>query len=231
MSRRSRPAVFGFNGKVAEGTTLCAHQCSPSPPLATLSLSLSLSLYSPSLFSHCCPSLLSLALYEDAQEKGQVEKVGEELRSFQEVFDGDKEFQMELTSPLIRGDQYLPLLQELFPELGVETDAAKDLITELVTTSSAGRLKKILDDYDRLAQFNRRQVKARVTSAQPLTSEQVERLRGVLQKQIEGDETLELEQEVDESLLGGLRVDMNDRSIDLSVSQRLGELDRALRAS
>ena len=160
-----------------------------------------------------------------------MEKVAQELRSFQELFDGDKEFQMELTSPLIRGDQYLPILQELYPDLGIETETAKDLIAELVTSSSAGKLKKILEDYDRLSQFNSRQVKARVTSAQPLTSEQVERLRGVLQKQIEGDEKLELEQEVDESLLGGLRVDMNERSIDLSVSQRLGEMDRTLRSS
>ena len=160
-----------------------------------------------------------------------MEKVAEELRAFQEAFDQDKEFQMELTSPLVRGDQYLPILQEVYPELGIETDVAKDLISELVTNASAGKLKKILDDYDRLAQFNKKQVKARVTSAQPLSAEQVDRLKAVLQKQIEGDETLELEQDVDESLLGGLKVDMNDRSIDLSVSQRLGEMDRALRAS
>jgi F-type H+-transporting ATPase subunit O len=160
-----------------------------------------------------------------------VEKVAEELRAFQELFDNDREFQMELTSPLVRGDQYLPILAEVYPELGIETEAAKDLIAELVTNASAGKLKKILEDYDRLAQFNKKTVKARVTSAQPLTSEQLQRLREVLQKQVDSDETLDLEQDVDESLLGGLKVDMNDRSIDLTVAQKLGELDRALRAS
>ena len=89
----------------------------------------------------------------------------------------------------------------------------------------------MLDDYDKLAQYAAKKVKARVTSAQPLSDAQVSRLKDVLQKQIDPEETLELEQEVDEGLLGGLKVDMSDRSIDLSVAQRLGELDRALRAS
>ena len=160
-----------------------------------------------------------------------MEKVAQELRSFQELFDNDKEFQMEITSPLIRGDQYLPLLEELYPELGIETEAAKSLIAELVTSSSAHKLKKILDDYERLSQFSNKVIKARVTSAQPLTSEQLQRLKDVLQKQIDSGDHLELEQEVDEGLLGGLKVDMNNRSIDLSVAQRLGELDRGLRAS
>ena len=56
------------------------------------------------------------------------------------------------------------------------------------------------------------------------------RLKSVLQKQLGDGEELELDQQVDEALLGGLKVEMNDQQVDLSVSQRLGELDAALRS-
>jgi ATP synthase F1 delta subunit len=122
------------------------------------------------------------------------------------------------------------MLDELFPNIGIQTETARELISSLITTSSAHQLKRILDDFDSLRAFDEGKVKAVVTSAQPLSEEQVRRLTSVLQKQLaEGDE-LELEQHVDEALLGGLKVEMNDQQVDLSVSQRLGELDAALRS-
>ena len=224
---------------------LCsAHSLAVTVPLCSASPARSLTVRGrspyPALPRHLCSAhvlatllllvWLCVATFDDATAEGQVEKVAEELRAFQELFDQDSEFQMDITSPLIRGDQFVPILEELWPELGIETDTAKDLITQLVTSSTANRLKRILEDYERLAKYSQKQVKARVTSAQALSSSQVERLREVLQKQINPDQTLELEQEVDESLLGGLKVDLKDRSIDLTVSQRLGELDSQLRS-
>jgi ATP synthase F1 delta subunit len=122
------------------------------------------------------------------------------------------------------------MLDELFPNIGIQTETARELISSLITTSSAHQLKRILDDFDSLRAFDEGKVKAVVTSAQPLSEEQVRRLTSVLQKQLAEGEELELEQHVDEALLGGLKVEMNDQQVDLSVSQRLGELDAALRS-
>jgi len=169
------------------------------------------------------------ALLDDANDEGDVDNIADELRAFEVVLD-DPIMQTELTSPLLQGDDFKPLLEELYTEFEITSETAKNLISGLVTNNSTHQLKRILDDFDRLRDFDSGEVRAVVTSAQPLSPDQLQRLRTALEKQLGEHETLELEEEVDDSLIGGLKVEMDDRSIDLTVSQRLGELDQALRS-
>ena len=169
------------------------------------------------------------ALFESAKSDNNVQQVATELRSFADAFDNDEDLMMELMSPLIRGEQFVPKLQELFPQLNISSKQAQELITELVTTRGAGKLGKILEDYDQLSQWDRREITANVTSAQPLSDEQRRRLKEALQRSIGSGEQLVLNEQVDESLLGGLKVDLGDRAIDLSLASRLGDVDRELR--
>jgi len=104
-------------------------------------------------------------------------------------------------------------------------------VSDLVATRAVHRLKGILQDYDTLRQWDRSEIPATVTSAEPLTETQIEKLKAALQQQIGEGEKLILTQEIDPELLGGLKVQLGDNSIDLSVATRIQEIDNQLRAS
>ena len=67
-------------------------------------------------------------------------------------------------------------------------------------------------------------VRARVASATPLTAEQVSQLLGLLQTPESSD--VQLEQVVDESLIGGFVLRVADQQVDASVASSLAKLER-----
>jgi F-type H+-transporting ATPase subunit delta len=84
------------------------------------------------------------------------------------------------------------------------------------------RLPQVADEYQRLVDRSEGIVRAVVTSAKPLSVEDVDRVRRRLSGLTGG--RVELTTEVDAALLGGLVVRFGDRLIDGSVRGRLERL-------
>jgi len=69
-------------------------------------------------------------------------------------------------------------------------------------------------------------VRARITSAQPLTDQQRSDIVGALEKRY--GKKVEAEMDVDPELLGGARVQVGDQVIHASVRDALGQMAAAL---
>lgn len=132
------------------------------------------------------------------------------------------------------------------------TEAANELIRELTTLYNKARqeritqemvdilrgtaaiqpriehIRTILAQYQTLEDETRGHIRARVTSAVPLTADQKRRLASLLVA-MSGTQ-VEIETVVDPSILGGLIVRLGDRLIDGSVRGRLQALRRRLRS-
>lgn len=70
-------------------------------------------------------------------------------------------------------------------------------------------------------------VEATVISADPLSEKVVEQIKKSIQGLTDGKQ-VDLKVEVDSKILGGLKVIIGDRSIDLSVQSRVQTLSAAL---
>jgi len=170
------------------------------------------------------------ALYDQAKEQNAVDEVSKQLAAFKDVYSDEKSgLQMELMDPNIRGEQLTPLLSEIYPSLSITNPLAQHLIQYLVSKRAADKLGAILNDYRTLAQFDKGEVNGTVTSAVPLTPEQLNKLKDVLQSQVQQGQKLILDQQIDPSLLGGLRVSVEDRAIDLSLASRMQAINQQLR--
>ncbi len=73
----------------------------------------------------------------------------------------------------------------------------------------------------------RGEVAAEVTSAQPLTPEQAQRLADTLSAQ--AGKAVRLQTRVDPSLIGGLVVRLGSRMIDTSIRAKLGQLQNMMK--
>lgn len=105
----------------------------------------------------------------------------------------------------------------------------------LETLADNGRLnefEKISVSFGQLMSAHRGEVTGTVTTAAPLDAKIKAQLEAALKKNfIEAKQTLSLSAKVDPSILGGMVVQVGDRTIDLSVSSKIKRINAALAES
>jgi F-type H+-transporting ATPase subunit delta len=99
---------------------------------------------------------------------------------------------------------------------------ALNLVRLLVQRGRIDETGKVAFEFRRLLNRRRGVVEAVVTSAAPLTQDEVAALRSRLAAMIEGE--VDLQVRVDDALIGGLTVRVGDQLVDASIRGRLERL-------
>jgi F-type H+-transporting ATPase subunit delta len=165
------------------------------------------------------------ALFELANESSKVSDVEKDLVTFQGLLDESSDLVRLVRSPVIAADDQARAIAVIVDKAGIGGLAANFL--KLV--SSNRRLfviQDIIKAYRTLAAKARGEIAAEVTSAVPLSDEQVASLKETLKASMGKDVTLQ--SRVDPSLLGGLIVKVGSRMIDSSLKTKLQNIKVAL---
>ena len=164
------------------------------------------------------------ALFELAGESGAVEPVRKDLHTLSEAIYEDESTKGFFLSPVIDRKEKERVLAAAF-ENKAHNIALHGLLL-LVRKRREALLREIVVQYDALEQRARGAEPLVVTSAKQLSEGElrslVERLEKVYGKRFD------VQQRVDPTLIGGVRIMMGDRRIDGSVEGRLEELSRTL---
>jgi F-type H+-transporting ATPase subunit delta len=165
------------------------------------------------------------ALFELANESSKLSDVEKDLVTFQGLLDESSDLVRLVRSPVIAADDQARAIAVIVDKAGIGGLAANFL--KLV--SSNRRLfviQDIIKAYRTLAAKARGEIAAEVTSAVPLSDEQVASLKETLKASMGKDVTLQ--SRVDPSLLGGLIVKVGSRMIDSSLKTKLQNIKVAL---
>ena len=103
-----------------------------------------------------------------------------------------------------------------------------------LTLSANGRLAdthKVIGSYEELIQASKGIVKAVVISSEPLKKKSFDAVKEAIVKIVGSGKTVEVSEQVDEKILGGLQVLVGDKFIDLSVATRVNSLTKTLDSS
>lgn len=167
------------------------------------------------------------ALFELASEGGSVSAVETDLETLGRALSESDDLRAATTNPqLSRGEQAQAVAA-----------IAKHLKLSELTTNFMGvlagnrRLSKLTDmiaAFKAIAAAQRGEVTATVTSAHPLSDDQIATLKQKLTAR-EG-RTVMLSADVDPDLLGGLVVTIGSQRIDASIRTRLNSLSQAMKA-
>jgi F-type H+-transporting ATPase subunit delta len=163
------------------------------------------------------------AIFELAHDEGNVEAWGRRLAQVREVL-SDPEVARALTNPTIATEQRMALVSDLF-DGGEATNLAKLLIE----SDRVRDVEAIDEEFQRLADEAAGRVRATVTTAVELSSQDRDRVAEELSRRL-GKE-IHLDVLVDPGILGGLKLQYGDRLVDASVATRLQQLRRRLAAS
>jgi len=167
----------------------------------------------------------SRAMHELAKSKGEADALADELSELAAFIEGNAELATFFASPLVDAGDRGASLERLFR--GKASDLLVDALQVINRKERLGVLGAIAEAYHLRHQEHLGQVDVHVATAVPLSDALRRRLESVLEKH--SGRQPQLIEQVDESLIGGIVLRIDDEKIDASVIHEIGRLRRALR--
>lgn len=167
------------------------------------------------------------ALLNIALEKDSLKSVYEDMLFLQETIGNSRDLQLFLKSPLIKKAVKINALDEIFG------NKISDLTKNLLHLLSDKSREKLLYDITRafvvLHKAHHGIIDIDVESAFELDKSQIDDLKAKLEKST--GKTVEMNVSVNEELIGGLKVRIDDTVIDGSVKHKLSQLKEDFKAA
>jgi F-type H+-transporting ATPase subunit delta len=164
------------------------------------------------------------AMFEIARERGVVSEVEEQLRVIAEAIEHDADIRKFLSFPNIEAQRKVEVIRQALG--GKVSDEVLQLIALLIKRGRQEDIPGVFEAYTRIAGETTGEARAVVYTAMPLGDAELASIAEQFGK-ITG-KTIRAEQQVDPSLLGGIRVRIGDRLYDGSLSGKLARLEKAL---
>jgi len=168
------------------------------------------------------------ALYELADEAKALDAVAQDLKDLREMLKASDELSRFVRSPLIDRDDQTAGILAVAAQAQVG-DLTRRFLGVIGKNRRLFALAAIVDAFLRELAARRGEITASVTSAAPLTDEQVAAVTDALRQAVGGK--VVVEQSVDQGLIGGLVVRVGSRMVDTSIRTQLQRMQRSLRAA
>jgi F-type H+-transporting ATPase subunit delta len=168
----------------------------------------------------------AMALFELARDEKKLEAVSASLATLKQALAESEEFRRLTTSPLVSRDEALATLQVAADSLKLDP-LTGNFLGVLAKNRRLGQLGPAIRAFSTLYAQHRGETTAEVTTAHPLTDDQVADLKAKLKSQLGRDVAVDLN--VDPAILGGLIVKVGSRQIDGSIRTKLNTLANAMK--
>ena len=163
---------------------------------------------------------IGYSLFEVAKENNSLEQVSYELNEVAKVINENSDFVTLMNNPNIEKIKKINLIDASFS--GVNKYVV-NVVKILAGNLQISLINFVLEQFTEL--FNRysNSVVVKVESASPLTELQLENLKEKLKNELQL-EKVELNNFVDESLLGGFKLTYNTKVVDASIKAKLSAI-------
>lgn len=165
------------------------------------------------------------SLIDLSQEKDSLDTIKDDMALFQEAVAQNRDLALLLRSPIVAPETKAEVLQKIFS--GKVSDLTSMFFNIICKKERAEVLESIVAEF--LNQYNKVKgvVKAHITTAVKLTDAASARAKGAVKEATSASEVI-LISKVDEGIIGGFLLKIEDRQLDDSVKGRLQELRNTL---
>lgn len=167
------------------------------------------------------------SLLELAAEQHTAEPTGDELASLKDILEQNPTFKLFLADPAVSSTERENALSNIF-----KGKVSPLLFNFIRLANEKGRLSllpQIIDAYDLLLDEHLGKIEVDVTVAHKLDPAQLEQVRQAVSKALKRDAVIH--QYVDDSIIGGMVLRVQDKLIDASVKAQLEALRHQLLAA
>lgn len=164
------------------------------------------------------------SLFEAGLDLDKIEKFYEELNFIENVFGSEPKLFQIFIHPRISKDEKKSLVEEIFGHR-----ISKEVLNFLFIIIDKRREKnlfKIIEEYEFIFNEYKEIVNVVAITAVPMREKSKEKLKKVLQDKF--NKEIQLSNEVDESIIGGVLLRMDNSIIDSTLKSRLKDMEMAI---
>jgi len=162
------------------------------------------------------------AVLLQANEANTAEVVFGDMQSVYATLSGSKELRTMLKSPVIKTEDKKQALLNIFSN---QSESTKGLISVLVDNQRSSILGGVAESFINLYNEAKGVKVAHVTTAVALSSELEGQVLAKV-KEMTGSDNVTIENEIDESIIGGFVLRVGDLQYNASIANKLGNIKR-----
>ena len=163
------------------------------------------------------------SLIELAQERGELEKVYEDVQMFQQVAE-NKDFKMVLSSPIITTKKKREVFNAIFD--GNVTELMGKFLTIVLDKNREDALPAIMRSFISQYRAIKQISDLKITSAVALSDNAIEKIKQKLIAENAINPNVDITTEIDPSLLGGVILEFEGRQYNASIASKLKEVKK-----
>ena len=167
----------------------------------------------------------SRALFEVASESNEIDKIENDVRNFQLLFNSSEEIKNFLHNPTQSKNTQNSVINLLTEKLGFSKNL-KNFFLLLIEKKRIFFVKKISESFLRLCSKKRGEIKASLISSKELSPTELDEISKDLSKSMRS--IIKLDYKVDKDLIGGLKLQLGSFMIDTSIKNKLKKYEKAM---
>ncbi|KAI1781029.1 putative oligomycin sensitivity conferring protein [Hypoxylon cercidicola] len=172
------------------------------------------------------------ALYTAAAKSSSLDPAAKALSSLSDLFVKDPKLASILSTPTLSESDKSGIIAELVKNTGAagSNETVKNFLATLAENNRLGILPGVCEKFSEIIRASRGEVELIITSAQQLDNRTLSRVETAVSKSpyVGAGKKLKVTNQVNPDILGGLVVEIGDRTIDLSVSSKLAKMNKLL---
>ncbi|KLO96448.1 Uncharacterized protein LW93_2441 [Fusarium fujikuroi] len=170
------------------------------------------------------------ALYTAAVKTSSIDAAADALNRLGALIEKDPKLATVLSAPTLTPADKKAIVQELEKQINAKDETVKNFLATLAENNRLGLIPGVVEKFSSIISAARGEVELTVTSAQALDKRTLNRLETAVSKSayVSQGQKLKVTNEVNPEIVGGLVVEIGDRTIDLSVSSRIAKMNKLL---
>ena len=176
-------------------------------------------------FSITSADRYSLALYELASENSVLSQVEDQSLSILSLISSSKDFYNLIKDPTNNQDDLLKVINGISDNNKFES-LLKSFLSFLITKRRFFYVEQILKSFIDTCSQKRGELKAELKSAKELSSDEISKITDELTKNFSSK--IKLNYKHDESLIGGLVVQVGSTMVDTSIKNKLQQIENRM---
>ena len=176
-------------------------------------------------FSNETSERYSRALFEVVSENKELDKVESEVKNVQLLISSSSEIKNFLKDPTQSINTQNTIISFISDKLKISKNL-KNFFLLLVVKRRIFFVQKIMNSFLKLCSKKRGEINAHLSSSRVLTQNELDGISKDLSNTI--GSTIKLDYNVDESLIGGLKIQLGSFMIDTSIKNKLMKYKKAL---
>ena len=176
-------------------------------------------------FSITSADRFSLALYELANESNVLSQVEDHSSSILNLISSSKDFSDLIKDPTNSQEDLLKVIDNISNDNKFES-LLKNFLSFLITKRRFFYVEQILKSFIETCSQKRGELKAELKSAKELSADEISKITDELTKNFSSK--IKLNYKHDESLIGGLIVQVGSTMVDTSIKNKLQQIENRM---